>query len=178
VKNTHQRQIQASSEELGKWIGRLWSGTEEDCFPRDYIPTWRKTDGLRDSVQLVPGRTKLGHGPFAFDFEEWDGGKWRVTVKHERMEGWHGFDLVPEPDGVWLRHTIELALRGPERLYWHALIEPVHDWAVEAIFDRLEEAVKTGAAPRHTSRPMPLRARVAFTTLKIARFAGNRSARL
>jgi hypothetical protein len=109
-----------------------------------------------------------------FHFEEWDGSKWRVTVKHQRMEGWHGFDLVPEPDGVRLVHTIELALRGSVRLYWHALIAPVHDWAVEAIFDRLEEALKTGAAPRHTKRPMPLRARMTFTTLKFARSVGKR----
>ncbi|HXY34537.1 MAG TPA: hypothetical protein VEI07_09940 [Planctomycetaceae bacterium] len=89
------------------------------------------------------------------------------------MAGWHGFDLLPEPDGIRLVHTIELELRGRNRFAWHVLIEPVHDWAVEAIFDRLEEALKTGVAPRHTKRPMTLRTRMAFAALKIARFFRN-----
>jgi hypothetical protein len=171
MRNVHQRQIRAGSEELCKWIDRLWSGTEDDCFPRDHIPTWRTTDGVRDPTRLVAGRTKLGHGPFTFNFEGWNGRQWRVTVNRGGMAGWHGFDLIPERDGIRLTHTIELDLRGTGRVYWHCLIAPVHDWAVEAIFDRLEEALKTGTAPRHTKRAMPFVPRIAFTALRLARLA-------
>lgn len=168
MKNFHQRRIAARPEELARWIERLWSGTGDDCFPRDVIPTWRKTDGVRDPNQLIAGRTRLGHGPFSFDFERWDGSAWRVTFEREGMKGWHGFDLVPKQDGTLLTHTIEADLAGTSRLLWHGLIAPVHDWAVEAMFDRIEEALATGTAPQHTTRPMAFVPRVAFFMLKRA----------
>lgn len=166
MKNIHQRRIAARPEELGRWMDRLWSGTKEDCFPRDVIATWRKTDGIRDPNQLIPGRTRLGHGPFSFDFEKWDGSAWRVTFEREGMKGWHGFDLVPAQGGTLLTHTIEAGLAGTSRLLWHVLIAPVHDWAVEAMFDRIEEALATGAEPQHTKRPMAVHAKAAFFVLK------------
>jgi hypothetical protein len=169
VKNVHQRHFRANSADLGRWITRLWSGTQDDCFPYDYIPTWRKTDGVRDPARLIAGHTKLGHGPFSFNFQQWDGSQWRVTFERRGMAGWHGFDLIPESDGIRLVHTIELRLRGAPRLIWPVLIEPVHDWAVEAIFDRIEEALETGVAPRHTKRPMPFASRLAFAALKLVR---------
>ncbi len=84
------------------------------------------------------------------------------------MKGWHGFDLVPEQGGTLLAHTIEADLAGTSRLFWHVLIAPVHDWAVEAMFDRIEEALATGAAPQRTRRPMVFAPRVAFFVLKRA----------
>jgi hypothetical protein len=167
VKNIHQRHFEANSADLGRWITRLWSGTEDDCFPRDYIPTWRKTDGIRDADQLIAGRTSLGHGPFSFTFQQWDGKQWRVTVERRGMAGWHGFDLIPESNGTRLVHTIELRLQGAPRLIWPVLVEPVHNWAVEAIFDRIEEALKTGVAPRSTKRRMAIAPRLAFAALKL-----------
>ena len=168
MKNTHQRRIAARLDQLSPWIGKLWSGTQEDCFPRDVIATWRKTDGVPDPDQLIPGRTRLGHGPFAFDFQQWDGRTWRVTFERPGMKGWHGFDLSPGPDGTLLAHTIEADLDGRSLLLWHLLIAPVHDWAVEAMLDRIQEALLTGAAPQHTTRPMTLATRVAFFVLKKA----------
>ena len=171
LKNIHKRRIRASPEDLGKWIIRLWSGAEDDCFPRDVIANWRKTDGVRDPNQLIPGRTRLGHGPFSFDFQQWDGSKWRVIFQRGGMKGWHGFDLVPEQGGTLLVHSIEADLKGAFRFAWPVLVAPVHDWAVEAIFDRIEEALATGSAPRHTTRPMAFAPRAAFFVLKrVARF--------
>jgi len=172
LKNIHKRRIQANPEELGNWIARLWSGTEDDCFPRDVIPTWRKTDGVPDPHQLIPGRTRrLGHGPFSFDFHQWDGRKWRVIFQRHGMKGWHGFDLLPEQGRTLLVHSLEADLKGPFRLVWPVLIAPVHDWAVEAIFDRIEEALATGSVSQHTKRPMAFRPRTAFFVLKrMARF--------
>jgi hypothetical protein len=40
---------------------------------------------------------------------------------------------------------------------------------VEAIFDRLEDALVTGAAPAITRRPMPVAPRLAFDALRLVR---------
>jgi hypothetical protein len=50
-------------------------------------------------------------------------------------------------------------------------IEPIHDWAVEALFDRLEHALRTGAVPERTERPM---SRMAAVALGLARRARSR----
>lgn len=70
-----------------------------------------------------------------------------------RLVGWHGFDLLPEADGCRVTHTLELATSLTSHFQWIA-IAPIHDWAVEAMFDRLEHALRTGVVPARTERPM------------------------
>ena len=84
---------------------------------------------------------------------EWDGRSWKVDLVGG-MTGWHGFDLVPAGDGCRVTHTVELAPSLSARLRWMA-IAPAHDWAIEALFDRLAVALGTGAVPAVTARPMP-----------------------
>ncbi len=81
------------------------------------------------------------------------------------MAGWHGFDLLPDGDSCRVTHTLELESSLSARLLW-MVIEPVHDWAVEAIFDRLEHALATGTVPARTGRPM---SRAAALGLALAR---------
>ena len=75
--------------------------------------------------------------------------------------GWHGFDLEPEVEGCRVTHSLELQGTISTRLGWMT-IEPIHDWAVEAMFDRLEHALRTGVVPERTERPMPVRAALAL----------------
>ncbi len=169
MQNVHARRVGAPIERVRPWIEALWSGSDRDCFPRDVIPNWRENPPGVDPMALVPGETLIGHGPFRFRLRAWDGSVWRVDVVG-RLVGWHGFDLVPDGDSCVVTHTLELEGSLRSRLGWMA-IEPIHDWAVEAMLDRLEHALRTGAVPARTERPM---SRVAAFALGLARAAQRR----
>jgi hypothetical protein len=55
---------------------------------------------------------------------------------------------------------------GLGSLKWRLLIEPIHDWVIEAMFDRLETALAIGSMPECTARPMGRRARWALWLLQ------------
>jgi hypothetical protein len=164
MRNIHVRRIAAPIERVRPWIEACWSGGDRDCFPRDVIATWRKNPPGVDPLALVPGETMVGHGPFRFRLRAWDGVIWRVDVVG-RLVGWHGFDLAPDGDECRVTHTLELESTWSAGLRWMA-IKPIHDWAVEAMFDRLEQALRTGVVPERTERPM---SRVAGFALGLAR---------
>lgn len=155
MKNVHSRVMNAPIEKIRPWIEAAWTATEDDPFPHDVLPTWRKNPPGEDRLALIPGVTRIGHGPFGFRFASWDGKKWRVTVESDSFAGWHGFDLEPTPDGCRVTHTIELDLSGYARVVWPTAIAGIHDWAVEALFDRIEEGVRTGRISQTTKRPLP-----------------------
>jgi len=153
--NVHTRRFDASIDDLRPWIESCWSAGERDCFPRDVIPTWRKNPPGVAPDALIPGQTLIGHGPFRFRLRSWDGARWRVDVAGG-MPGWHGFDLTPDGTGCRVTHTLELRPSLRARVGW-LVIEPIHDWAVEALFDRLGIALRTGEVPACTQRPMSRR---------------------
>jgi hypothetical protein len=164
MRNIHVRRVAAPIERVRPWIEDCWSGGARDCFPRDVIPSWRRNPPGVDPSALIPGQTMVGHGPFRFRLRAWDGRTWRVDLVGP-IAGWHGFDLAPDGEGCLVRHTLELEGSLSTRLAWMA-IAPAHDWAVEALFDRLEHALATGAVPARTERPMP---RAAAFALALAR---------
>ncbi|HTE56521.1 MAG TPA: hypothetical protein VK698_36965 [Kofleriaceae bacterium] len=170
IRNVHVRRLAAPIERVVPWIESCWTGGDRDCFPRDVIPNWRKNPHGADPLALIPGETLVGHGPFRFRLRVWDGRVWRVDVVGGGLVGWHGFDLEPDGDGCRVTHTLELEGTISARLSWMTLV-PIHDWAVEAMFDRLEHALRTGVAPRRTERPMP---RMAALSLGLARVARSR----
>jgi hypothetical protein len=152
MRNVHIRRLSAPIERVGPWIETCWTGGVLDCFPRDVIPSWRRNPPGADPLALIAGETLIGHGPFRFRLREWDGRVWRVDVVGG-LTGWHGFDLAPDGEGCRLTHTLELEESLAMRLGWMP-IAPIHDWAVEALFDRLEHALATGAPPARTERRM------------------------
>jgi hypothetical protein len=160
IRNVHTRRVAAPLERVRPWIEACWTGGDRDCFPRDAIPSWRKNPPGSDPLALIPGETLVGHGPFRFRLRSWTGAVWRVDVVG-RPHGWHGFDLEPDGDGCRVTHTLELEGTLSARLRWMT-IEAIHDWAVEALFDRLEHAVRTGAVPARSERPMPRMAALAL----------------
>ena len=167
--NRHSRHFAVSSDKIAPWIASSWSGTEADPFPRDVIRTWRKNPEGIAPLALVPTLTRVGHGPFRFRFESWDGHRFRVIVDQDGFRGWHGFDITQAPQsegGCVVTHTISLDLSGAARVLWPLVIAPIHDWAVEATFDRIAAALATGHVPERTKRRMPLRAALAFRLLK------------
>ena len=164
--NTHSREFRASPEAIGRFIEAAWSGTDADPFPRDVIATWRKNPEGVAPLALVPTLTSVGHGPFRFRFESWDGRRWRVRVLQDGYRGWHGFEIEKAAEGTRVTHTIELELTGSARVVWPLAVEPIHDWAVEALFDRIEAALRSGQMPARTERPMSLRAALTLRALR------------
>lgn len=158
--NVHTRSFAAPIDAVRQWIESTWTGGPRDAMPR-VLGSWRKNPAGTSADVLIPGQTLMGHGPFRFQLIEWDGHRWRAEVLGEGAQGWHGFDLVEDGARTRVTHTLTvLSLKGG----WLAerMLIPMHDWAVEAMFDRIEEALRTGDMPRHTTRPMPLPARVLF----------------
>jgi hypothetical protein len=181
MRNVHTRLLAAPIERVRPFIEASWSGTERDPFPRDVLRTWRKNPAGVEPLALVPDVTRVGHGMFAFRFLSWDGHRWRVKVETRDFRGWHGFDLEETPRGCQVTHTIELELSSKARLVWPLLIASIHDWCVEALFDRIEAALVTGEIPALTRRPMPWPAAASLGLLrKVAslRKSRQRSARV
>ena len=147
MRNFHTRMLHHPIEAVRPWIERAWSGSRSDIFPRDVIPTWRSTDDLQ------PGVTKLGHGPFVFTLRWWDGVRWRADL--DTNAGWHGFHLQQQGNKTRLIHSLDAQLSLVTRLS----IIPIHDWAIESLFDRLEHALEHGSVPATTTRPMGFLAR-------------------
>jgi hypothetical protein len=172
IRNVHVRRLGVPIERVRPWIEACWSAGDRDCFPRDVIATWRRNPPGVDPLALIPGVTVVGHGPFRFRLRAWDGLVWRVDVVGSPV-GWHGFDLAPDGEGCRVTHTLELHRTLPARLLW-MVIEPIHDWAVEALLDRLEHASRTGVVPTRTERPMSWAAALGY---RLARGKRSRSTR-
>jgi hypothetical protein len=165
MRNVHVREIRAPIERVRPWVEAGWTGTPRDPFPRDVLKTWRKNPPGADPLALIPDVTRVGHGFFSFRFESWDGERWRVRIESDRFPGWHGFDLQSTPLGCRLTHTIEATPSPGSAVFWHVFVAPAHDWALEAMFDRIEEALRTGEMPAVTRRKLPWRAAASFAIL-------------
>jgi hypothetical protein len=167
IVNVHTRIFDAPIEAVRPWIQAAWTGTPRDAMPR-FLRTWRKNPPGVAADALIPGQTLVGHGPFTFRLTEWDGQRWRVEVGGGAASGWHGFDLVADGARTRVTHTLELRSFPGGWLGTRVLI-PMHDWAVEAMFDRIAQALRTGDMPRHTDRPMPPLTRAMFALGKLGR---------
>lgn len=158
MKTIHTRTLDYPIASVRPWISLAWSGSQQDIFPRDVIPSWRSNpDG---STGLVPGVTLLGHGPFTFTLRWWDGVWWRADLDSDA--GWQSFHLIAQGRRTRVVHTLDASLGLATRL----AIMPVHDWAIEALFDRLDHALATGWIPRRTERPMSFVARRMFDSMR------------
>lgn len=164
MKNIHSRTFAHPIALVRSWIELAWSDSHQDIFPRDVIRPWRTNrDG---SNGLKPGVTMLGHGPFALTLRWWDGVRWRADL--DSNAGWIGFHLVEKKGKTKVTATFEGMLGLASRL----AIVPIHDWAVEAMFDRLDIALATGKVPAETTRPMGFLARRMYESMRDRRGIG------
>ena len=162
MKNVHTREFAAPIEAIRPWIEAGWSGTPDDPFPRDILRSWRKNPPGIAPGALVPNVTRVGHGFLSFRFESWDGNRFRVRMEDDAFRGGHGFELESTARGCRVTHRLEAKLAGRGRFLW-PLMEPIHDWVVEAMFDRIEAALETGVMPKVTrTKKMNWRAALAF----------------
>ena len=147
--------MRAPIERVRPWIEAAWTGTSHDPFPHDLLKSWRQNPPGTDPLALIPDVTRMGHGPFSFRFQSWDGERWRVRFESNAFQGWHGFDLQTTPLGCRVTHTVGATPSLRAAVFWHALVAPAHDWFLEALFDRIEEALRTGEMPPVTRRQIP-----------------------
>jgi hypothetical protein len=159
VRAIHSRHLDCPSEAVRPWLDLVWSGTDRDVFPRDVVPTYRHNPPTAEPLALIAGETRLGHGPARFLFELWDGSLWRARFLLRRLRGWQGFCVEREGQGCRLTHVVDVRLHGRALLDWPLMWAPMHDWAIEALFDRLQVALASGQVPSRTQRPVPALAR-------------------
>lgn len=172
MKNKHNRLLKNRTMlEVRPWLEFLWTGTERDLFPVDFLQTFRRNpDGTRNAQELIPGVTRMGHGPLTFVFDKSGADFWKVKTPYS---GWHGFRLVQQGNDVVIEHEIEMQLSMPMQHVWTTFIEEGHDFVIEALFDRLEYALRNGSLPKRTDRTVPLKLKCLSGFLKTFNLTGG-----
>lgn len=155
VHRVRTRSFPVPAPSVACWLPRAWTGGADDIFPVDVVGTRRDNPAGAEPAALIPDVTLLGHSIFPFRFRGFDGRSFRVDTP---FGGWHGFDLEADVVGCRLTHTLDLDLPWPLSWAWILVVRSGHDWAVDAMFDRLAVAVDQGAVPERTSTRPPVHA--------------------
>jgi hypothetical protein len=152
IRHVHTRRIAAPLSEVVAAVDALWSRTKRDALPRQ-LSGWRRTPA---GAQGLAVGTRFGHGPFSFQVEQWDGQTLRARIDTAGFHGQHGFHLRSEDDHVVITHELDAQLTPVRWLLWQLFIASGHDWAVEAMFDRMQALLGAAAPERHTA-PLGMR---------------------
>ena len=141
VLNIHERELDASPEQVGALIDSLASA-EDALWPNH---SWPRIKFDRPLGLGAYG----GHGPIRYFVEEYtpsESIKFRFTGPKD-FDGFHGFEIVNGPkQPVVLRHTLRMNTHGPAILSWPLVYRPMHDALIE---DSLTTAqVSLGLTPK------------------------------
>jgi hypothetical protein len=136
VRNVHERELDASPEEVGALVDSLAS-PRDALWPRDSWPP------MRFDRPLSVGAT-VGHGPVGYSVAAYVRGK-SIRFRFHRprgFEGTHGYEVVAGSSGrTVLRHTLEMTTTGSAQLSWPLAFRPLHDGLLEDSMARAEAAV-------------------------------------
>lgn len=136
ITNTHHRDLPAAPTQVAPLLDTLAS-PQDRLWPRRLWPP------MAFDRPLGPGAVG-GHGPIRYVVESYEPGRsvsFRFTAPRG-FDGIHRFDVEPLPDGrTRLRHTIEMETRGPARLTWPLIYEPMHDALIEDAFTTAEASL-------------------------------------
>lgn len=160
IRHVHTRRIAAPLSEVVQAIDSLWSHGKRDALPRE-LSGWRRTPPGADGLAVG---TRFGHGPFSFEVEHWDGQTLRARIETAGFQGHHGFELRSEGERVVVTHDLDAQLTPLRWLVWQLFIASGHDWAVEAMFDRMQTMLGEPASARQTA-PVGMRAFAAIRKL-------------
>jgi hypothetical protein len=149
IRHTHVRSFVAPLPEVVAAIDALWSGGPLDAVPAA-LHGWRKSP--RGAQGFAVG-TRFGHGPFSFFVDQWDGRTLRARIETAGFRGYHGFAIAHEAERVVVTHDLDAKLTLPNWTAWQLFIAHGHDWAVEAVFDRMHELLRDGQAARVSRQP-------------------------
>ena len=126
--------LDASTARIGELIDSLGSANDR-LWPVDrWVP-------MRFDRPLGVGAVG-GHGPIHYTVESYVPGeciRFRFT-EPTGFVGVHYFETKPAEEGkVWLRHVIDMQVRGRALWPWAIVIRPLHDALMEDALDRAEE---------------------------------------
>lgn len=167
IEHVHSRCVPASLASVSSALDGLWSGGPRDAFPHDFIRVWRRIPA--GSSGLTVG-ARFGHGPFSFTVVERGERSLVARIDGGDFRGTHGFSLVPGDGGVTVTHTLRAHANLKHGIVWKALVGSVHDWAVTAVLERLENVVVHGYAAARTSTPPPASLALYSAIRRIATF--------
>ena len=139
--NIHEREIQASREQVGALIDTLAS--RDDALWPDH--SWPRM--IFDRPLRVGARG--GHGPIRYSVEEYASGRsirFRFTGPRG-FDGFHAYEVIAlEGESSLLRHTLDMTARGVASLSWPLVFRPLHDALIEDSLATAEASL--GQPPR------------------------------
>ncbi|MGV2916025.1 DUF2867 domain-containing protein [Streptomyces alfalfae] len=139
VRDEHERLIEAPAEVVGALLDRL-SAEDDPLFP---TPAWQ---AMTFDRPLGVGATG-GHGPVRYGVTEYEPGSRVRFAFTPPGNGFHEMSVEPAGEGrCRVRHVLESAPRGGDRLLWPAVVRPLHGTVVEEVFDNIERAATGGCA--------------------------------
>jgi hypothetical protein len=126
VRNVHERELRASSQQVGALIDSLSS--RDDAM-------WPKQSWPRMALDRPLGTGAVGgHGPVRYVVEAYAPGQSiRFGFTGPRgFDGHHGLEIVPRTaTHCVLRHTILMTTRGAALVMWPLVFRPLHDALLE-----------------------------------------------
>jgi hypothetical protein len=85
-----------------------------------------------------------GHGPIRYSVESYEPGQ-SIRFRFQGpkgFDGFHGYELLSEGDGVILRHRLEMETHGLAIITWPVLFGPLHDALLEDSLGRAEASLR------------------------------------
>src|SRR3954471_19562567 len=126
VINTHERELNATPEQVGALIDSL-SSEQDLLWPHESWPA------MRLNGRLAVGASG-GHGPVGYAVDYYAPGR-SVKFRFKRPRGFNGYHryefLQSNGRSVLLRHTINMRANGIAAVIWSAVFEPLHDALIE-----------------------------------------------
>lgn len=141
VRNVHVRELDVPAAEAGALLDTL-GGPGDRLWPS---PLWPAME-LEQPLHTGSGG---GHGPIRYHVSRYEPGRLlECTVDPGLgLHGTHTFTVEPAgPDRCRIRHEIDGRLTGTMRLAWPLAVRWLHDAVLEDLFDRAEQALRTGPA--------------------------------
>ena len=141
VLNIHERELQASAEQVGTLIDSLAS--EADALWPSHL--WHR---IKFDRPLAVGAVG-GHGPIRYVVEEYVPGhssRFRFTGP-KGFNGFHCFEIATvSGSSVILKHTLQMTTHGPAILLWPIVFRPMHDALAEDALAKAQASL--GLPPR------------------------------
>jgi hypothetical protein len=139
VRNTHERLLDASVQELGRFIDGL-AGGDDRLWPHDRWPPMRFDRPLGVGAEG-------GHGPVRYRVVEYVPGS-RIAFGFDPekgltrgFQGEHYFELEERVGQTLMRHVIRADCSPTAWLRWLLVVRPLHDALLEDALDQVAEAV-------------------------------------
>ena len=126
VLNAHERELPASSEQVGVLIDSL-SSRQDSLWPRH---SWPRMEFDRPLQVGAVG----GHGPIRYFVKSYTPSRsirFRFTGP-KGFNGHHGFEISHvTAEACVLRHALEMTAHGPALVSWPVVFRPLHNALIE-----------------------------------------------